>query len=78
MRAASTTTYANALAGLVWLARSASAPLRFPPELIAKIQQMPRYKRPVGPDQLAASGMQIFGERRWLQMQKAKEMRRWR
>jgi Phage Terminase len=54
-----------------------SAPLRFPPELIAKIQQMPPYRRPIGPDERAASGMRFLGERRYLQMQSAANRRRY-
>jgi hypothetical protein len=44
--------------------------------LVAELEMRPRYRRPIGPDARAASGMQIFGERRYLQMMKARDMRR--
>jgi hypothetical protein len=39
-------------------------------------EAMPKYHRPVGPDARAASGMQFFGERRYLQIQAAANRRR--
>jgi hypothetical protein len=56
--------YANSLAGLVWLARSASTSLRIPLPVLAKIAQMPKYRGQSGSDQRAAFAEQIFGVRK--------------
>jgi hypothetical protein len=44
--------------------------------LIAQLQAMPKYRRPIG-DEKAAAGMRLWGERRYLQQMRAKEAR-WR
>jgi hypothetical protein len=62
--------HANAACGAAVLV-GGKVPLRFPPELIARMHRMPRYERP-----LMGDPMNFWGERRWLQMQRAQEMRR--
>jgi hypothetical protein len=69
--------FSNAVAGLVWLARGVSASLRIPPELLAQIQAMPRYRRPIGSDQRAAFAERIFGERKAAQMAAMANRRRY-
>jgi Phage Terminase len=61
---------ALAMAAHACVEGQSSAPLRFPPEVIARIQAMPKYERPMGPDAQRAAGMRIFGERRWLQLRR--------
>jgi phage terminase large subunit-like protein len=59
---------ALAMAAHACVEGQSSAPMRIPPELLARLQAMPKYQRPMGPDEQRASGMRIFGERRWQQM----------
>jgi phage terminase large subunit-like protein len=68
---------ALAMAAHACVEGQSSAPLRFTPELIAQLQAMPKYRRPIG-DEKAAAGMRLWGERRYLQQMKAKEARWWR
>jgi hypothetical protein len=67
---------ALAMAAHACVEGQSSAPLRFTPELIAQLQAMPKYRRPIG-DEKAAAGMRLWGERRYLQQMRAKEAR-WR
>jgi hypothetical protein len=73
---------ANAVCGALAMLALAQSNEWMRPENMRRITEQcairPPYRRPLGPDERAASGVQILGERRWLQMQKAKEMRRWR
>jgi hypothetical protein len=43
--------------------------------VIQECATRPPYRRPMGPEEQRASGMQIFGERKWLQMQAANRRR---
>jgi Phage Terminase len=68
---------ALAMAAHAYVEGQSSAPLRCTPELIAQLQAMPRYRRPMD-DGLGTAGARFWGERRWLQMERAKAIRQWR
>jgi hypothetical protein len=44
--------------------------MRIPPELLTRLQQMPKYQRPMN-DGLGTTGARFLGQRKWLQMQRA-------
>jgi len=70
--------FSNAVAGLVWLARGqAQGPCGLiTPEILQRVAMMPRYRRPIGPDERAAQGERLWGERRFAQLMMARQ-RRW-
>jgi hypothetical protein len=46
------------------------------PELLGRVQMMPKYQRPLGDGR--GSGESVYSERKWQQMQWAREQRLWR
>jgi len=59
------------------VAEQGSMPMRIPAGVLQRIRDMGPYnaRRTIDPDQRAGAGMARLGERRWAQLQRAREMR---
>jgi hypothetical protein len=68
--------FSNAVAGLVWLARSAAVPMKIPASVLARLRTMSKYRRPIGDDKIS-HGESVFGARRYQQMMATADRRRY-